>query len=170
MAKIFNSDQLNVKYVSTPGLGGSGRVGGILTFSGETVSDTPLLINSCQLSFNRAVSRRYFLNTTGMAYIIGIGHGTMGVNGLLGKAEDFATVFGADASNPCSNINTAVINVSGMQECGANANSGIRPDNGKITLSGVIPVGFGITTTIEQDGVLYYAANATFEFNGLSFD
>lgn len=170
MAKIFNSDQLNVKYVSTPGLGGGNKAGGILTFSGEDVSDTALLIDQCQLGFARSVFRKYFLNTTGMAYIIGIGHGNLTVGGLLGKASDFATIFGVDLDNPCSNVNTAVLNVSGMQECGNNNEILPRPDNGKITMSGVIPVSIGITTTVAQDGVLYYNANATFEFNGLSFD
>lgn len=165
---VFNSDQVSVKYVSTPGLTGEGT-SGILTFnsvggaSGNV--DTALLIDGMEIRFARTVSRKYFVNIPGCAYIVGLGSGTLTVSGLLGRASDFKELFGADLSNPCKTVRTATIKTKSLQACDGNT---VNSD--KITLTGVIPVSIGITTRIEQDGVLYYTANASFEITGMAFD
>ena len=62
MAKIFNSDQLNVKYVSKPGL--KGRSGGLLTFArgtggGSKVEDTAMLVEQVGIQFARQLQRKF---------------------------------------------------------------------------------------------------------------
>lgn len=165
---IFNSDQLSVKYVSTPGLNGEGT-SGILTFNSDRGSvgdvDTALLIDGVGINFARSVTRRYFINIPGCAYIVGIGNGTMQVSGLLGRAKDFAELFGPNLDNPCKAVRTATIKTKSLQACDGNSFN-----SDKIVLTGVIPVAVGINTRIEQDGVLYYIASASFEFTGMSFD
>ena len=168
MAKIFNSDQLQVKYVSSPGLNGGGANGGIITFSGEKISSVALLMEQCSVSFTRNLVRKFFLNTSGVGYLMGLGTGQLTIQGLLGKAEDFATVFGLDSNNPCKNVHTVVLNVNGMHECGNN-NTKSAP-GGKLTLTGVIPAAIRIDTQVDQNGTLYYNASASFEFTGLDFD
>lgn len=169
MAKVFNSDQLNVKYVSKPGLRGNG--GSLLTFARadggfNPVRDTAMLIDTATIGFARALQRRFFLNTDGIGYVIGSGVGSLSVQGLLGKASDFATVFGVDLDNPCHNVLTATLNVNGMQECG----TGEGVSSGIITMTGVIPQAINVTTAIDTNGTLYYNASASFEISGLSFD
>ena len=83
----------------------------------------------------------------------------------MGKAEDFATIFGVDLDNPCQNVLTATLNVNGMQEC-----SGKSISSGKITMTGVIAQSIGVTTAIDANGTLYYQAQAAFEITGLAFD
>lgn len=170
MAKVFNSDQLNVKYVSKPGLRGA-TGGSLLTFAradaGVTpVKDTAMLVDTAAIQFARTLQRKFFLNTDGIGYIMGSGIGSLQIQGLLGKASDFATVFGVDLDNPCQNILTATLNVSGMQECG----TGEGVSSGIITMTGVIAQSIAVTTAIDASGTLYYNANATFEISGLSFD
>lgn len=165
---IFNSDQLSVKYVSTPGLTGEGT-SGILTFNSDNGSvgnvDTALLIDSVSINFSRTISKRYFVNIPGCAYIVGMGNGTMQVSGLLGKADDFKELFGANLSDPCKTVRTATIKTKPLQACDGNS---VNSD--KITLTGVIPNSIRIDTRIEQDGVLYYMASGSFEFTGMAFE
>jgi len=81
---VFNSDALNVKYLSKPGLAGKG----IISFArvkpaqqgsaaeGAAVKDTAMLIEGAQIQFERQMQRKFFLNSTGMGYIIGLGTGS----------------------------------------------------------------------------------------------
>ena len=125
-----------------------------------------MLVETAGINFARTLPRKFFLNTDGIGYIIGSGVGSLSVSGLLGKAEDFATVFGVDLDHPCQNVLTATLNVSGMQECG----TGEGVSSGIITMTGVIPQSVAVTTAIDASGTLYYQAQAAFEISGLSFD
>lgn len=167
---IFGSKDLDVKYVSSPGLKGQGG-NGIITFSraNDATGDTSaaLLISSASLQFARTVSRQFFLNVNGIAYLVGVGNGSLTLTGLLGKSSDFVSVFGVDLDNPCGNLTTATLDVTGMTECTAGTSN--KPaNNGIITLGGLIPVSVAITASVQNDGLLFYSANATFQFSKLS--
>lgn len=175
MASVFNASGLNVQYISKPGLG-TGK-GGIIKFArvlqgntagaGTAVPDTAMLIESAQIQFARQLQRKFFLNSDGMGYIVGLGTGTLQVQGLLGSATSFASIFGVDLNDPCKEVLQVTLDVSGMYKCtnGASTNLG----SGIIILKGCIPQAVGVTTQLDQNGTLYYQATAAFEISGMEF-
>jgi len=176
MASVFNASGLNVQYISKPGLG-TGK-GGIIKFArvlqgntagaGTAVTDTAMLIESAQVQFSRQLQRKFFLNSDGMGYIVGLGTGTLQVQGLLGSATSFASVFGVDLNDPCKEVLQVTLDVSGMYKCtnGASTNLG----SGVIILKGCVPQAVGVTTQLDQNGTLYYQATAAFEISGMEFN
>ena len=164
MASILNADDINVKYISRPGAGGG--EGGILTFStGGSADevDQALLVETAQIQFARAVSRKFFINLNGVAYIVGLGTGTLTVRGLLGSAQQFTNLFGTDLNDLCKMSRTATLETAGMQSC----DDGSEFASGSFVMSGVIPQSVTITTTIAENGTLYYSADASFLISGL---
>ena len=179
MVKNLFSDNNDfaAKYISRPGLGG---YGGILTFSPVKGGGTPgaplsavdkaLLCNNVMIQFGRTVARQYFLNVSGTSYTIGRGSGVLTIDGMLGKASDFATMFGTDYTDPCKNLFTVKLDAFGMMPCSTEGEtSNVEP--GIIVMSGVIATQIQIgTQTTSGDGTLYYTASANFEIAGLGVD
>ena len=168
-----NNNDFAAKYISRPGTGG---YGGILTFSfskdGSTATgdlkevDKAFLCNSITIRFARSVSQMYFLNVSGTSYQIGRGTGSMTISGLLGSAEDFGKMFGANYTDPCKNIFTAKLDAFGMMPCDAT-----QDNPGVIILNGVIPTTVEITASVQNEtGALFYSAGATFLIAGLGVD
>lgn len=158
MASILSKNSPTIGYVFEP----DPKNRNVLTFAGTRNSPIPFLLESATMNFTRAASFKYFLNAANAALIRGYGQGTLSCSGLFGSMDDFETIFGSDKDNGCDN-NTATLELMPMSDCD-NKQTGVR----KFTLTGITPVSIQVTTTIDQSGIYYCLANASFQFTGLT--
>lgn len=162
MQQIFGQNGTpNVSYVVRPGEGGYSS---LLTFSQQSAAqaiDRAFLCENATVDFRRNLSKLYFINHRGIAYVMGRGTGTLSLRGMLGHPEDFAYLFGEDATDPCQGLYTVQLDAFGLEACDWD-------DSGTLIMEGVAPVSFVITAeTHRENGALWYTANATFEISGL---
>ena len=121
---------------------------------------------------NRGLNYKYFLNRENPAAIVGRPNGTLAIQGLFGNREAFLRIFGnADnagsgvANNVCDQF-TVAIQCGTLVSCDSEDNKKFAIVNAFL-LSGVIPVGISMSNSIDQNGVMYTTANASFQFTGL---
>ena len=117
MEQIFGQNGTpNVSYVTRPAEGGYSS---ILTFSelGPEGIDRAFLCENATIDFGRQLSKSYFINHAGIAYVLGRGTGNLSLRGMLGHAEDFAALFGESASDPCDGLYTVKLDAFGMVNC-----------------------------------------------------
>lgn len=163
-------------YVVEPG---SGSNPNIITFSyngkNNLVGKFALLAETINMQFSQGMSRKYFLNTGYSAYIKGFGQGQLTIQGLVGDAQAFASLFGTDKQDPCANVFTANLTAGTITAC-TNLQTQLaegapqQTKGGVFTLTGVTPQTIQINAQTMQDGVVFYQATGVFLFDGLELD
>lgn len=174
---ILNKSDITTGYIIDPLSGRSGDT--IITFSNKNTSgaqagDTfneAMLLDSVEMGFSQPAARKFFLNTKKSAYIRGFGSGTLTVRGLLGTAAAFGKVFGADASgNGCQQLMDATLTTGSLNACKDDGTPDATKKGCKFTAQGIVPIGITITASVQDNGVVYYQANAGFSFTNLTMD
>ena len=162
MESILSSTSPNVGYVFEP----DPKKRNVLTFTGkgEHATPIPFLLDSATLTFGRGVSFKYFLNQENAALLRGYGQGTLECSGLFGSMDDFKKIFGP--RNACK-FNTAELNVLSVATCPSEGGTGQSGDQ-EFYMSGITPTRIQISATVDQSGIYYCTANASFQFTGLN--
>lgn len=131
------------------------------------------MVNQYQVSFQRTVQNQYFLNIEDAVAILGRGQGTVTLTGLVGSAEDFATLIGASKTGGTTTddfCKPLIIMISGttqVNDCATrNATNGTG-DGTTFICSNVIINNFSVTGQTQADGAEMQVANISATFTNL---
>ena len=134
------------------------------------------MVNSYQVSFQRTVQNQYFLNIEDAVAILGRGQGTVTLTGLVGSAEDFATLLGASKTGGTTGTITddfckpLIIMISGttqVNDCATRTAANGTGDGTTFICSNVIINNFAVTGQTQADGAEMQVANITATFTNL---
>lgn len=168
MSRILNASNIQTGFIVDPYAGNTGDE--IITFGTTTskeINNLAMLVDSVVVSFQQPTARKFFLNTKKSAYIRGFGNGTLTVTGLLGASDGFKKIFGSgDELSPCNDNLTATLSTASLKDCDKTKDA----DTCEFTLGGLVPTSLQITASVQDNGVVYYQANATFLFTSLELN
>lgn len=160
MAKsYFNTDIENIKYASIT------NKRSVVTFSSADAtngegSDIQMLVSSATLDMQRPSSIRRFLNAD-PALIVGMPSGTLSLQGLFGTAEQISTILGTPG-DVCKLPKTITFQAGSLTTCHTGGTGIETSTDSSIVLYGCVCQGFNIEISVQENGVVYQQASASF--------
>ena len=137
-------------------------------------------VQQYQLGFQRTVQNQYFMNIKGAVAILGRGQGTLSLSGLVGKADQFLKLFGAnkdgssgqsaDGSFARDFCNPLVIVIKGGTQLKSCGSQGAVSANGlgvTFICSNVIINNFSVQGQLQADGAEMQVAGIQAQFTAL---
>lgn len=127
--------------------------------------DDGFLVEGYQIAFQRGVTPRRFLNSSGVFYNVGFGQGTVSLRGIVGKKAAFDELLSADSDGVCKPL-TITVYPSYFKSCDENGKNG---DTSLAYVCGnAMAVRVDLSGQVDPQGIVLNTGNLTFQISALS--
>ena len=128
-------------------------------------TDAGFLVQSYNAQWTRPVSIDHVLNRKKPVALIGVGQGSLQIQGLVGTPDGLSKIM--QANELCEPLTAIIRGAANFKAC-----EGVGTGSGScvITLGNVLPQGIAISGSSQNQGINLQSANATFLFGSMSVE